>query len=71
MSQIFQGGGGDTNDWWINISRRHVRMGTARLKCICNHLDRFYMGLQGYGELSRISPTARAGKNARGQLFKV
>ena len=50
-------------------------MGTARLKCICNHLDRFYMGLQGFDELCRyitfLFPHSTGGENARGQLLKV
>ena len=47
MSKITRAprGVGDTNDWWINISRRHVRMGTTRLKCICNHLHRFGLNI--------------------------
>ena len=63
MSQIHQAprGVGDTNDWWINISRRHARMGTARLKCICNHLDRF-IWICRVMDITFYFPTARRGK---------
>ena len=50
-------------------SRRHVGMGTARLKCICNHLDRFIwvcrVMVNCVGILHFISPQHGRGKCQR------